>query len=65
MAEDVVRSVQDEGEDWVSEIEEVHRLGKYTEGGRPPKVKFRAQTTVSVIQHAWRLDKTEQLKRIG
>ncbi len=28
VAEDVVRNIQREGEDWISEIEEIHRLGK-------------------------------------
>ncbi|MPC33954.1 hypothetical protein E2C01_027324 [Portunus trituberculatus] len=66
VAEDVVRSVQGESEDGVSEIKEVHRLEKYTEGGkRSLKVKFRTQSTASkVIQHAWRLDKTQQFKKI-
>ena len=66
IAENIVRNVQDEGEDWVNETEEVHRLGNYTEGGaRPLKVKFRAQTTASeVILHAWRLAKVELYKNV-
>ena len=66
IAENIVRNVLDEGEDWVNEIEEVHRLGKYTEGGaRPLKLKFRVQTTASeVISHTWRLTKVEQYKNV-
>ena len=41
MVDDVVKNVQGEDNDWVNEIEEVHRLGKYKEGAKPLKVKFR------------------------
>ena len=66
MVEDVVRTVQGEGDDWVGEIEEVHRLGKYSEEGiRPLKVKFRAQSTATeIISYAWKLDKVEQYKKV-
>ncbi len=32
VTEDIVRNIQTEGEDWISEIEEIHRLGKYIGG---------------------------------
>ena len=64
--DDVVRNVQGEEDEWVNEIEEVHRLGKYKEGeSRPLKVKFRAQSTaVEVISNAWKLDRVERYKKV-
>ena len=66
VVDDVVRHVQDESDEWVNEIEEVHRLGKYKEGeARPLKVKFRAQSTaVEVISNAWKLDRVERYKKV-
>ncbi len=63
VAEDIVRNIQREGENRISEIERIHILGKYIE--RPLKVKFRAQTTaMEVISNTWKLDKTEQYSKV-
>ena len=66
IVEEVVRNIQGEDNDSVNETEEVHRLGKYKEGGvRPLKVKFRAQiTAMEVISYAWKLDKIDEYKNI-
>ena len=41
--------VQEKNLEVEEKIEEIHRLGKYEEGVRPLKVKFRSQTTAQDI----------------
>ena len=50
IARSVITVVQDQGQELDKEIEEVHRMGKYSEGGkRPLKVKMRSQAAVEEI----------------
>ncbi|MPC75079.1 hypothetical protein E2C01_069463 [Portunus trituberculatus] len=46
----VIRRVQDSTQEFEQEVEEVVRMGRYTEGGkRPMKVKMRSQVAVEEI----------------
>ena len=62
----LVKEAQIEGSSVHEEIEEVVRIGKYTEGGqRPLKVKFRSQVAAEeIIAGAWKLSKKEETKNV-
>ena len=46
----IIKMVQDEEQGLEGEVEEMHRIGKYSEGGkRPLKVKMRSQVAVEEI----------------
>ncbi|MPC69425.1 hypothetical protein E2C01_063650 [Portunus trituberculatus] len=49
MAKTVIKQVQDNTQEFDQEVEEVIRLGRYSEGGRPMKVKMRSQVAVEEI----------------
>ena len=50
LVKEIIRVVQDEGQNLEAEIEEIHRIGKYNEGGkRPLKVKMTSQMKVEEI----------------
>ncbi|MPC12742.1 hypothetical protein E2C01_005446 [Portunus trituberculatus] len=50
MAKTVIKRVQDSTQEFDQEVEEVIRLGRYTEGGkRPMKVKMRSQVAIQEI----------------
>ena len=50
LVKEIIRVVQDEGQNLEAEIEEIHRIGKYIEGGkRPIKVKMTSQMKMEEI----------------
>ena len=66
VVKEVFNMVQEENSEIEEEIEEIHRLGKYEEGGMHPlKVKFRSQATAQdIIFKAWKLAKIYSYKKI-
>ena len=50
VAQKLIKAIQDEGQELEKEVEEVYRLGKYSEGSkRPLKIKMRSQVGVEEI----------------
>ena len=66
LASNIVKLVQTEEKSLEGEIEEVHRVGKYEDGGqRPLKVRFRSQVSAEeVLSGAWRLAKCQEYKEV-
>ena len=63
--EELTDTVQEDTE--VSgEVEEICRLGKYTEGGHcPVKIRFRSQTAAEeILTKIWKLSKTMKYKQV-
>ncbi|MPC28884.1 hypothetical protein E2C01_022097 [Portunus trituberculatus] len=50
MVKTVIKQVQDSTQEFDQEVEEIIRLGRYSEGGRKPmKVKMKSQVAVEEI----------------
>lgn len=62
----LIEHVDEEGNNWRDDIEEVRRMGKYSKGNtRPLRVQFRSRVTVDEIMNVtWRLNLTSKFKKI-
>lgn len=62
----LIKHVDEEGNNWRDDIEEVRRMGKYSKGNtRPMRVQFRSRVTVDAIMNVtWRLNLTSKFKKI-
>ena len=66
VAKGIIRMVQDEDQNFDGEIEEVYRIGRYTEGGkRPLKIKMRSQVSVEeILARTGKLADKEEFKGV-
>lgn len=66
LAEDIVSEVEDDGIKLEEEIEEVVRIGNYTEGEqRLMKIRFRSQTKAEdILAKSWKLVNKEEFKNV-
>ena len=57
---------EEDGEALEEEIDEIQRLGRYTEGGkRPIRIKFKSQTAATdVLQRTGKLKEIEEYKEV-
>ena len=66
LVNNIIDVVQEEGKDLVQEIEDFHRIGKFTRDGmRPIRIKFKSQKDVDeLVEKSWRLAQQETTKKI-
>ena len=63
---ELIKVLNEESEDLEEEIDEIKRMGKYTEGGkRPVRIKFKSQTTATeVLNRTGKLNEREEYKTV-
>ena len=62
----IMRGMDEEGEGWEEQVEEVRRIGRYRRGEmRPMRVLFRSRAVAEAVRSfSWRLNMVEGLKHI-